>query len=44
MNNREISEDEYQRLLKENRKARKNQIALICEVYPKEERKVLIRR
>ena len=36
-----ISEDEYKRLLKENLKAQKSQIALVCSVYLKEPRKVL---
>ena len=36
-----ISEDEYKQLLKESLQAQKSQIALVCEVYPKEARKIL---
>ena len=36
-----ILEDEYKKLLKENLKAQKSQIALVCSVYPKGPRKVL---
>lgn len=36
-----ISEEEYKQLLKENLQAQKKQITLVCEVYPKEARKVL---
>ena len=36
-----ILEDNYKKLLKENLKAQKSQIALVCSVYPKEPRKTL---
>ena len=36
-----ILEDEYKQLLKENLQAQKNQITLVCEVYPREVKKVL---
>lgn len=36
-----ILEDNYKKLLKENLKAQKSQIALECSVYPKEPRKTL---
>jgi hypothetical protein len=35
-----ISEEEYRQLLKSNLQAQKSQINLVCEVYPKEVRKV----
>ena len=36
-----ILEEEYKQLLKVNLQSQKNQIALVCEAYPKEVRKVL---
>ncbi len=39
--NKYILENEYRQLLKTNLQAQKNQISLVCEVYPKEDRKVL---
>ena len=36
-----ILEDDYKKLLKENLKTQKSQIALVCSVYPKEPRKTL---
>ncbi len=36
-----ISEEEYRMLLKENLKAQKSQIEIICKVYPKEDRVAL---
>ena len=41
---RNINEDEYKMLLKVNHQTQKNQISLICEMYPKEDRKVLMKR
>ena len=34
-----VSENEYKQLLKRSLQAQKSQIALVCEVYPKEARK-----
>lgn len=39
-----INKDEYKMLLKVNHQTQKNQISLICEMYPKEDRKVLMKR
>ena len=39
-----ILEAEYKQLLKENLQAQKNQITLICEVYPREVRKMKKKR
>ena len=39
-----INDDEYKNLLEVNHQTHKNQISLVCEIYPHEDRKVLMKR